>query len=59
MHAKNPYLFAVTKTPASTYPGTEVIRLYTQGCGAKNLQNLTSTKLRKKFAALTRVKNLS
>lgn len=52
----NPFLFALpNKNNNSSICGYKVLQKYTNACGAKNPQALTSTRLRKHLATLTQI----
>ncbi|XP_067268768.1 uncharacterized protein [Pseudorasbora parva] len=56
---ENVFFFAKPMTEASFYHGTECIRKVAHQCGAKHPKNLSSTKLRKHIATLSKVLNLT
>jgi len=52
------FFFAKPMTETSFYHGTDCIRKVAHQCGAKHPKNLSSTKLRKHIATLSKVLNL-
>ncbi|KAL0961574.1 hypothetical protein UPYG_G00355070, partial [Umbra pygmaea] len=54
---KNTYLFAVPGS-MSNYRGSDCLQQFVKDCGIKNTMSLTSTKLRKHVATLSKVLNL-
>lgn len=55
---KNTYLFALPNS-MSCLRGSDAIRKLSKDCGAKNPENLTSTRLRKQVATVAQLLNLS
>lgn len=55
----NPYLFPVPQSLDSCMRAADVIRKFSQECGAKHPENITSTRLRKHVATVTQILNLS
>ncbi|XP_039544399.1 uncharacterized protein LOC120490938 isoform X1 [Pimephales promelas] len=55
---ENYFFFAKPMTETSFYRGTDCIRKVAHQCGAKHPKNLSSTKLRKHIATLSKVLNL-
>jgi len=53
LHPENDFLFAVKKSTKSTYRGCDVLREYSQQCGAKEPSLLRGTKMRKQLAIMT------
>lgn len=53
----NPYLFANPGSRDRWITGPSIIRKYAQKCGAKNPENLTSTKFRKQIATILQIMN--
>lgn len=56
---ENIFFFAKPMTETSYYKGTDCIRKISHQCGAKHPKNLSSTKLRKHIATLSKVLNLT
>lgn len=55
---ENFFFFAIPMTETSYYKGTDCIRKVAHQCGAKHPKTLSSTKLRKHIATLSKVLNL-
>jgi len=55
---ENPYLFALPFL-MSCLRGSDAIRKFSNECGAKNPENITSTRLRKQVATVAQLLNLS
>lgn len=56
---ENPYLFPLMQSSHSSMRASDVIRKFSNKCGAKNPQNITSTRLRKHVATVSQIFNLS
>lgn len=54
----NNFLFGIRNTTSSTYRGCDVLREYSEKCGAKEPSLLRGTKLRKQLAIMTQLVNL-
>jgi len=55
---ENPYLFALPFS-MSCLRGSDAIRKFSNECGPKNPENITSTRLRKQVATVAQLLNLS
>lgn len=58
VNKENPYLFALPQTNNS-FRGSDIMRKINKECGAKNPENLTSTRLRKQIATIAQLLKLN
>lgn len=59
IQSENPYLFPLIHSSHSSMRASDIIRKCSNKCGAKNPQNITSTRLRKHVATVSQILNLS